>query len=79
MPSFIVEQFFTCRLSVYSCLVPLLLHKNSSLLAYVAALLVASVSKASKARSADARSCDSNLVVILNPQQQKKPYFKRPF
>ena len=40
-------------------------------MAYVAALLVASVRKASKARSADARSCDSNLVVILNPQQQK--------
>ena len=48
----------TCKFCVYLYLVPLLLHSNGSLLAYVVALLVASVSKFSRARGADARTSE---------------------
>ena len=48
----------TCKFCVYFYLVQLLLHSNGSLLAYVLALLVASVSKFSRARGADARTSE---------------------
>ena len=38
----------------------LLLHSTANLLAYVAALLVASFTKVSRSLGADARLCDSN-------------------
>ena len=68
--SFFVFHFNTSKVCVYLYWVSLLLHSSGNLLAYVAFLLMAFVSKFSRASDADARTCDFNLLVVFSNVSQ---------